>query len=118
MVVEALFEGRCKDVIICPISVGYDRVIETESYVDELLGKPKERESLGKLASSTLLLQPKWGRLDGVCYCNMIEETDAIQCILQSLTLCGSMLTSKSLEDHSKQSRLIRLMMVRIEGRF
>ncbi|KAI3477374.1 hypothetical protein L1887_60953 [Cichorium endivia] len=43
----------------------YDSVIESETYVSELLGKPKEAESLlGLLSGSSSLLQLKMGRID------------------------------------------------------
>jgi len=35
-----------EDCWLCPISLQYDKVIETESYVNELLGNPKEKERL------------------------------------------------------------------------
>ncbi len=60
--------------MLVPMSIGYDKVhflevdvkvIETPSYVDELLGKPKEKESLiGVINSGFNLLQLKWGRID------------------------------------------------------
>ncbi|KAL1920575.1 uncharacterized protein VTP21DRAFT_952 [Calcarisporiella thermophila] len=53
-----------KDAIIVPVSIGYDKVIETEGYANELLGNPKERESLWGLFSSTHLLHMKMGRID------------------------------------------------------
>lgn len=34
-IVEALENGRVEDVVICPISVQYDKVIETETYINE-----------------------------------------------------------------------------------
>ena len=57
-IVEGLLNGRTDDVWICPVSVQYDSVIESETYVSELLGKPKEAESLlGLLSGSSSLLQ-------------------------------------------------------------
>ncbi|KAJ3360646.1 hypothetical protein GGF32_008262 [Allomyces javanicus] len=64
IVLSAVMSGRIKDVMVCPMSIGYDKVIETESYVNELLGRPKEPESLGQLVNSTSVLQLKWGRID------------------------------------------------------
>jgi glycerol-3-phosphate O-acyltransferase len=46
-----------RDVIIVPMSIGYDKVIETESYVSELLGTPKEKESLFQLVNNANILQ-------------------------------------------------------------
>lgn len=64
-ILEALQTGRTDDVWICPVSLQYDSVIESETYVSELLGKPKEQESLlGLLSGSSSLLSLKLGRID------------------------------------------------------
>ncbi|GAA5915410.1 hypothetical protein JCM6882_001416 [Rhodosporidiobolus microsporus] len=63
-VLEALEEGRTDDVWICPISLQYDKVIETESYVNELLGSPKEKETLAGLLLNTRVIQLQLGRID------------------------------------------------------
>ncbi|KDN41525.1 acyltransferase-domain-containing protein [Tilletiaria anomala UBC 951] len=64
-IVDGLMDGRTNDVWICPISLQYDSVIESETYVSELLGKPKESETLlGLLSGSSSLLQLKMGRID------------------------------------------------------
>src|SRR5579859_2150617 len=46
---NTILREKTSDCWILPVSVQYDRVIETETYVDELLGKPKEKESLRQL---------------------------------------------------------------------
>ena len=56
--------GRVKDCIIVPMSIGYDKVIESETYVTELLGQPKEKESLAQILNNASLLQLKLGRID------------------------------------------------------
>jgi len=75
-----------EDCWLCPISLQYDKVIETESYVNELLGNPKEKErsvtaslcpalsivadfgefrkSLGGLLLNTRVVQLELGRID------------------------------------------------------
>lgn len=64
-IVEGFLAGRTSDVWICPVSLQYDSVIESETYVSELLGKPKESESLmGLLSGSSDILQLKMGRID------------------------------------------------------
>jgi glycerol-3-phosphate O-acyltransferase len=45
------------DCFIVPVSLGYDKVIETPSYVDELLGTPKQKESILSLLTSLNLVQ-------------------------------------------------------------
>jgi hypothetical protein len=52
---NTILREKASDCWILPVSVQYDRVIETETYVDELLGKPKEKESLSQLINP-------WGR--------------------------------------------------------
>ncbi|CAG8741860.1 4460_t:CDS:2, partial [Acaulospora morrowiae] len=64
IIVDCILSGRAKDCWIVPVSIQYDKVIETESYVNELLGNPKERESLWGLVNNTRLLQLKMGRID------------------------------------------------------
>ncbi|KAI8057148.1 acyltransferase-domain-containing protein [Syncephalis plumigaleata] len=64
LILEGLQSGRTDDCIIVPMSIGYDRVIETETYAHELLGQPKKKESLQGIFNSTKLLQLKWGRVD------------------------------------------------------
>ncbi|GAA6017937.1 hypothetical protein JCM10207_002712 [Rhodosporidiobolus poonsookiae] len=63
-VLEALEAGRTDDVWICPISLQYDKVIETESYINELLGNPKEKETLSGLLLNTRVIQLQLGRID------------------------------------------------------
>ncbi|KAL9936933.1 hypothetical protein V8E36_004168 [Tilletia maclaganii] len=64
-ILEGYLAGRTTDVWICPVSLQYDGVIESETYVSELLGKPKEQESLlGLLSGSSSVLQLKMGRID------------------------------------------------------
>ncbi|RJE18203.1 acyltransferase [Aspergillus sclerotialis] len=63
-IMDSLLSGRVDDTIICPVSTQYDKVIETESYISELLGQPKKKESLGDLLSSSSVLSLKLGRVD------------------------------------------------------
>ncbi|KAI8824355.1 acyltransferase-domain-containing protein [Fimicolochytrium jonesii] len=64
IMLDAVASGRVKDAIMVPMSIGYDKVIETESYVNELLGTPKEKESLSQLFGNLNILQFKLGRID------------------------------------------------------
>ncbi|KAF7712207.1 Glycerol-3-phosphate acyltransferase [Penicillium ucsense] len=63
-IVDSVLSGRVKDTIICPVSTQYDKVIETESYISELLGQPKQKENLADLLSSSSVLSLKLGRVD------------------------------------------------------
>ncbi|CAO0792927.1 unnamed protein product [Mucor circinelloides] len=64
IILDALIDNRFSDCHIVPISLGYDKIIETSSYATELLGTPKEKESLWGVLTNSRLLQLKWGRVD------------------------------------------------------
>ncbi|RKF65528.1 putative glycerol-3-phosphate acyltransferase, mitochondrial [Erysiphe neolycopersici] len=63
-ILDSIISGRIKDAIICPVSTQYDKVIETEGYVTELLGIPKKKENLADFVSATSVLSLKLGRVD------------------------------------------------------
>ncbi|KAI1332405.1 acyltransferase-domain-containing protein [Xylariaceae sp. FL0255] len=64
-IMDSLLSGRVKDAIICPVSTQYDKVIETEGYVTELLGVPKKKENLADfLSGGSSVLSLKLGRVD------------------------------------------------------
>lgn len=52
IVLDAIISGRVSDCFIVPMSLGYDKIIETSSYANELLGNPKEKESLWYVSQS------------------------------------------------------------------
>ncbi|KAI8071456.1 hypothetical protein BC940DRAFT_294491 [Gongronella butleri] len=64
IILDAMINNRFDDCHIVPISIGYDKIIETSTYANELLGNPKEKESLWGVITNTRLLQLKWGRVD------------------------------------------------------
>ncbi|KAG2190899.1 hypothetical protein INT46_006352 [Mucor plumbeus] len=64
IILDAFVDNRFSDCHIVPISLGYDKIIETSSYATELLGTPKEKESLWGILTNSRLLQLKWGRVD------------------------------------------------------
>lgn len=61
---DSLLSGRVEDAWIIPVSTQYDKVIETEGYVNELLGIPKQKENLWDFLSSSKVLSLKMGRVD------------------------------------------------------
>ncbi|KAL8945606.1 MAG: hypothetical protein Q9222_007874, partial [Ikaeria aurantiellina] len=61
---DSVLSGRVDDAIICPVSTQYDKVIETESYISELLGQPKPQENLMDFLSASSVLSLKLGRVD------------------------------------------------------
>ncbi|MEO0322639.1 MAG: 1-acyl-sn-glycerol-3-phosphate acyltransferase [Myxococcota bacterium] len=63
MVVDAALKLPLKKVAFVPISIGYERVIEERSYVRELGGGEKQRESAIGLLRTSNVLRSKYGRL-------------------------------------------------------
>ncbi|KAK3935658.1 putative glycerol-3-phosphate acyltransferase [Diplogelasinospora grovesii] len=64
-VMDSLLSGRVDDAIICPVSTQYDKVVETEGYVTELLGVPKKKENLADfLSGGSSVLSLRLGRVD------------------------------------------------------
>ena len=64
-VLDSLLSGRVEDAIVCPVSTQYDKVIETEGYVTELLGVPKKKENLADfLSGGSSVLSLRLGRVD------------------------------------------------------
>ncbi|KAK8211857.1 glycerol-3-phosphate acyltransferase-like protein [Phyllosticta capitalensis] len=61
---DSVLSGRVDDAIICPVSTQYDKVIEVDSYISELLGQPKAKENLRDFLSASSVLSLKLGRVD------------------------------------------------------
>jgi 1-acyl-sn-glycerol-3-phosphate acyltransferase len=61
---DSVLSGRVEDAIVCPISTQYDKVIEVDSYISELLGQPKKKENLQDFFSASSVLSMKLGRVD------------------------------------------------------
>ncbi|KAK3709501.1 hypothetical protein LTR37_010874 [Vermiconidia calcicola] len=61
---ESVLSGRVEDAMVCPVSTQYDKVIEVDSYVNELLGRPKPKEDLFQFLSASNVLSLKLGRVD------------------------------------------------------
>jgi glycerol-3-phosphate O-acyltransferase len=61
---DSVASGRVNDAIICPVSTQYDKVIEVDSYISELLGQPKPKENLMDFLSASSVLSLKLGRVD------------------------------------------------------
>ncbi|CUS08264.1 unnamed protein product [Tuber aestivum] len=63
-ILDSILSGRVRDAWIIPVSTQYDKVIETEAYVSELLGIPKVRENLWGFLNSSKFLNLNMGRVD------------------------------------------------------
>ncbi|MGC4028868.1 MAG: glycerol-3-phosphate 1-O-acyltransferase PlsB [Steroidobacteraceae bacterium] len=52
-----------RPVVFVPVYLGYERIMEVDSYVGELSGQPKEKETLGGFLKSLKRLRENFGRV-------------------------------------------------------
>jgi glycerol-3-phosphate O-acyltransferase len=71
MLIQAYRKRAGDDLAMIPVYIGYDRVIEEESYLKELGGVPKEREKPSDVIKSRRFLRKRYGRV----YVNIGEPT-------------------------------------------
>lgn len=71
MLIQAYRKKAGDDLAMIPVYIGYDRVIEEESYLKELGGVPKEREKPSDVIKSRRFLRKRYGRV----YVNIGEPT-------------------------------------------
>ena len=62
ILIQAVEEGFCDDLVFVPTSICYDRIPEAESYLKEITGGSKEEENLGQLVRIRRVLRKRYGR--------------------------------------------------------
>ncbi|MGA2026226.1 MAG: 1-acyl-sn-glycerol-3-phosphate acyltransferase [Syntrophobacteraceae bacterium] len=62
ILIQAVEEGFCNDLVFVPTSICYDRIPEVESYLREITGGPKEKENLGQLVQVRRVMRKRYGR--------------------------------------------------------
>ncbi len=60
-VLELILEGSMEDILIQPVTINYERVLEAETFPMELLGEQKVQESLSRLVKSAKTLTMNFG---------------------------------------------------------
>ena len=63
ILLNAYKNGACEDMIIVPIYIGYDRVLEEKSYLHELEGGQKEPENLLGVIKARKFLKRRYGKI-------------------------------------------------------
>ena len=63
ILLNAFRNGACEDMIIVPIYIGYDRVLEEKSYLQELEGGQKEPETLKAVIKARKFLAKRYGKI-------------------------------------------------------
>lgn len=63
MIIQAYQDKYCENMAAVPVYIGYDRVIEERSYLNELSGASKVQENAAEIIKSTKILRKRYGRV-------------------------------------------------------
>ncbi len=63
MIIQAYQDKYCENLAAVPVYIGYDRVIEERSYLNELAGAPKVTENTVEIIKTTKILRKRYGRV-------------------------------------------------------
>ncbi|MGH8315712.1 MAG: glycerol-3-phosphate 1-O-acyltransferase PlsB, partial [Steroidobacterales bacterium] len=63
MTVRSYLRDPKRPVLFLPVYFGYERLVEGETYIDELTGRPKQKESVGGLMRALPKLREKFGHV-------------------------------------------------------
>jgi glycerol-3-phosphate O-acyltransferase len=61
ILMQAVEEGYCDDLIFVPCAINYDRVLEEGAYLKEVKGSSKKQESLAQLVRARSVLKKRYG---------------------------------------------------------
>ena len=90
IILNAYKDGACEDLMLVPIFIGYDRVLEESAYLHELEGGQKEPENLRQVIRARKFLKKRYGRI----YLNFHEPL-SLNDILARMDLSITELPSK-----------------------
>lgn len=81
ILLNAYKNKACKDMIFTPIFIGYDRVLEESSYLNEIEGEQKQPESLRQVIKARKVLKKRYGRIyiqfhDPISFNELLEQYD------------------------------------------
>lgn len=63
ILIQAFKEGHCDDLVFVPASITYDRIVEEQSYLKELGGGEKKKESFQQVIRTRHFLKKKYGKI-------------------------------------------------------
>jgi len=63
LLLDAYQDGACEDLIIVPVFIGYDQVLEEGAYLEEIEGGQKKPESLLQVIKARRFLKRRHGRI-------------------------------------------------------
>ena len=63
MTVRSYLRDPRRPVVFLPVYFGYERIVEGDTYIGELSGRPKRKEGIGDLLRAPRMLRKKYGRV-------------------------------------------------------
>ena len=63
ILIQAVEEGFCDDLVFVPTSICYDRIPEEDAYLKEITGGSKAEENIGQLVRARRVLKKRYGRV-------------------------------------------------------
>jgi len=63
ILIQAVEEGFCNDLVFVPTAICYDRIPEEESYLKEISGEAKTQENIGQLLRARRFLKKRYGKV-------------------------------------------------------
>ncbi|MCU0538580.1 MAG: 1-acyl-sn-glycerol-3-phosphate acyltransferase [Desulfobacterales bacterium] len=63
IILNAYRNGACRDLVIVPVSIAYDHVLEEKSYLQEIEGGDKQPESIGQVLRARKFLKKRYGKV-------------------------------------------------------
>ena len=63
ILLNAYKNGACEDMTFVPIFIGYDRVLEESSYLDEIEGGKKKPENISQIIKARKFLKKRYGKI-------------------------------------------------------
>jgi glycerol-3-phosphate O-acyltransferase len=67
ILMQAVEEGYCNDLIFIPTAINYDRVLEEGAYLKEIKGSTKQEENISQLVRARRVLKKRHGRVYVKC---------------------------------------------------
>ena len=63
ILLNARKNGACPDLVFVPVSIGYDRVLEEKSYLQEIEGSAKQPENFWQVVRARKFLRKRYGKV-------------------------------------------------------
>lgn len=81
IIIDAYKKGACEDMIIAPVYIGYDRVLEESAYLHELEGGQKNPENIKQIIKARRVLKKRYGRIylrfhKPISFRSLLEQMD------------------------------------------